>query len=41
MDKKSLSARCNSVELACLDFREEVITGKTLSIVCGEVNTLK
>lgn len=39
IDKKSLSAMCNPMEFACLDLREEVITGRTLSIVCGEVNT--
>jgi hypothetical protein len=41
MDKKSLSATCNSMELVCLDFRAEVMTGKILSIVYGEVNTFK
>ena len=41
MDKNSLSATCNPMELACLDLREDVITGKTLSMVCGEVSTLK
>ena len=42
MDKNSLSATCNPMELACLDLREDVITGKTLSIVYGEgeVSTL-
>lgn len=39
MDKNSLSATCNPMELACLALREDVMTGKTLSIVCGEVST--
>ena len=41
IDKKSLSATCNPIELGCLDLREEVNTGKTLSIVCGEVNAFR
>ena len=41
IDKKSLSATCSPMVLGCLDLREEVITGKTLSIVCGEVNTFR
>lgn len=41
MDKKSLSATCNPMELVCLDLREEVMTGKTLSMVCGEVSSPK
>lgn len=39
MDKNSLSATWSPIELACLDLREEVITGKTLSMVCGKVST--
>ena len=39
MDKNSLSATCSPMVLVCLDLREEVITGKTLSMVCGKVST--
>ena len=39
MVKNSLNATCSPMELACLDLREEVITGKTLSMVCGKVST--
>lgn len=40
MDKKSLSATCSPMVLVCLDLREDVITGKTLSMVCHEVRVL-
>jgi uncharacterized protein YlxP (DUF503 family) len=41
MFKNSLSATCNPMELVCLDLREEVITGKTLSMVYAEVSTFR
>jgi len=39
MDKNSLSATCSPMVLVCLALKEEVITGKTLSMVCGKVST--
>ena len=40
MDKNSLSATCSPMVFVCLDLREEVITGKTLSMVCRGVSAL-
>ena len=40
IDKNSLSATCNPMVFVCLALREEVITGKMLSMVCGKVSTL-
>lgn len=40
IDRNSLSATCSPMVLVCLTLREEVITGKTLSIVCGKVSAL-